>query len=227
MRRRRPFAYAGLMNAVPSPVNPVRRKLPEDRRQEIIDAAGSIALSEGLSSVTARRVASFVGIGSGLITHYFSGIDELVSAAFSQVVAAEREAIATRVAEFPTATERLRETISAYTTPTRDPLGLLWLDAWRQAADRPAVRTAVVEQMELDLADMRDTIEAGVSSGEFDLQDPSAVVAMRILALLDGQVAASAVRGALVDSSLDYPAVEGLLTATTERELGLSPGALR
>ncbi|MGN6762441.1 MAG: TetR family transcriptional regulator [Leifsonia sp.] len=214
------------MSTLQSATSSARRKPPADRRQEIIDAASAIALEEGLTGITARRVAGYIGVGSGLVTHYFSGIDELVSAAFSQVVSTERDAISEKVAELPTATERLRATIACYTTPSRDPLGLLWLDAWRQAADRPAIRAAVVEQMELDLADMKATIEAGAASGEFDLQDPSSVVAMRVLALLDGQVAASAVRGALVESSLDYPAVEGLLAATTERELGLPAGAL-
>lgn len=219
-------SYALSMSTLQPATGPVRRKQAADRRQEIIDAACTIALSDGLAGITARRVAAVVSVGSGLVTHYFSAIDELVAAAFSQVVAEERSAISQKVADLPTATERLRQTIAAYTTSARDPLSLLWLDAWRQAADRPAVRAAVVEQMELDLSDMEALIETGAASGEFDLQDPASVVAMRILALLDGQVAASAVRSALENSSLDYPAVEGLLTASTERELGLPPGSL-
>ncbi|MDR6610730.1 TetR family transcriptional regulator [Leifsonia sp. 1010] len=214
------------MSATQVASNVKRRKPREDRRQEIIDAACTLALTEGLTAITARRVAGYVGVGFGLVTHYFSSIDELVSAAFSKVVADERTAIDERVRGLDSATDRLRATIAAYTTPTRDPLGLLWLDAWRQAADRPLLRAAVVNQMELDLVDMKATIEAGVDSGEFVLADPSSVVAMRVLALLDGQAAASAVRGALAESTLDYPAVEGLLAATAERELGLPTGAL-
>ena len=224
---RHSFAYALSMSTLRSATPAIRRKTPADRRQEIIDAAAAIALTETLNAITARRVATYVGVGYGLVTHYFSAIDELVAAAFSQVVATERLAIAQRVGHLPTATERLRETIAAYTSPTRDPLSLLWLDAWRQAADRPVVRTAVVRQMELDLTDMTAIIEGGSANGEFRLQDAPSVVAMRILALLDGQVAASAVRSALADSSLDYPAVEGLLAASTERELGLPHGTLR
>ncbi|MDR6972867.1 TetR family transcriptional regulator [Leifsonia shinshuensis] len=214
------------MSATQVTPNVTRRKPREDRRHEIINAACNLALSEGLGAITARRVASQVGVGFSLVTHYFSSIDELVSAAFSKVVADERTSIADYVRDRETVTEQLRATFAAYTVATRDPIGLLWLDAWRQAADRPLIRAAVVQQMELDLVDMKATIDAGVASGEFELADPSSVVAMRILALLDGQVAASAVRGALVESTLDYPAVEDLLAATAERELGLPVGAL-
>lgn len=196
------------------------------RRQEILDAAARIALQEGLSGITVRRVAREAGIKSGLVTHYFPVVDGLISEAFVQLAGAEREAVEARAEEGGTSVERMRRTIDAYSVAERDPLGLLWLDAWRQAADRPLLREAVVAQMELDLAGMERIVSAGVASGEFRIDDSTTAVAMRILALLDGQTASSAIREALAHSTLDYPTVADLLIATAERELGLEPGAL-
>lgn len=202
-----------------------QRKKPVDRRDEIRDAAADLALKEGLGRITSRRIANEVGVRSGLVTHYFTPIDELVAAAFSQVVVSERAAIAAAVSSAETCTAQVRLMLSAYISPARDPLSLLWLDAWRHAADRPSVRAAVVEQMELDVAGMEALIRKGVDMGEFSTGSPSRA-AMRILAVLDGQVVSSAVRTALSGSSLDYPTVEDLLFLTAERELGLASGTL-
>lgn len=185
-----------------------------------------MALSEGLSKITARRVASVIGVQPGLVTHYFAAIDELISAAFRQLATTEREKIGNRAQTEATSIGQIQVAIASYTTAERDPMGLLWLDAWRQAADRPLLRQAVIEQMELDVSDMEHTITAGAASGEFRLKESPSVVATRILSLLDGQTVASAIRSALTDSALDYPAVEVLLMATAERELGLPEGTL-
>ncbi|QNE35349.1 TetR/AcrR family transcriptional regulator [Leifsonia shinshuensis] len=203
----------------------VRRKEREDRRQEILETSAAIALSEGLGRVTARRVAERVGVRPGLVTHYFAAVDELLASAFSLLVIADREALNERASEHSTPIAQMKAILAAYTSSDRDRMGLLWLDAWRQAADRQQLREAVIAQMELDNVNLAGVIDAGITSGDFNVSG-SRVAAMRILALLDGQVAASAVRVALAGSSLDYPAVEEMVVAGAERELGLAPGTL-
>lgn len=202
-----------------------RRKDPEDRRQEIIAAAAGLGIREGLSHVTARRVASALDIRSGLVNHYFPTIDELIAAAFTQLVNEERNTQQSLFLAESTATGRVRVLVEAATAPTRDPMSLLWLDAWRQSADRLLLRDAVIAEMERDIATLGALIEEGVRSGEFIVESP-ATAAIRILALLDGQGAAAAVRAALSGSTLDYPAVEQMVVEVAERELGLAPGSL-
>lgn len=205
-----------------------RRKEPDRRRREILDAAASIGLTEGLSRITARRVAQEIGVRPGLVTHYFAAIDELITAAFVQLATAEGDAIQDQARSQMTAVGRLRVVIAGFTAVSahRDAFNLLWLDALRQAADRPILRDAVTEQMERDIEFMEELIAAGIAQGEFHVTGTPATVAMRILALIDGQLAASAVRGALAHSTLDYPVVQEMLVATAERELGLEPGTL-
>ena len=212
----------------PQPAEGPRRKKRGDRHREILDAAARVGLTEGLSRITARRVAQEIGVRPGLVTHYFPAIDELITAAFVMLSVAEREEIRARGAGESTAVGRIRLVIDGFTavSPERDAFNLLWLDALRQAADRPLLRDAVTAQMESDIELMENLISAGMAEGEFDVSDSAATVAMRILALVDAQLASSAVRGALSHSSLDYPAVEEMLVATAERELGLQAGAL-
>lgn len=207
-----------------SPALAVRRKDPKDRKKEIVEVAASLGLEEGLGRITARRVAEKVGVRPGLVMHYFSTADELIAASFAHLAAAERNAVASAATEESSCTAQIRTMLRAYTDPSRDGMGLLWLDAWRQAADRAMVREAVIEQMEQDVAQLEGIISTGVATGEFEVASPSRA-AIRILALLDGQATASAIRAALAGSSLDYPAVREMLFETAARELGVSPGA--
>lgn len=202
-----------------------QRKSPEDRREEIRAAAAQVALQEGLGRITSRRIASVVGVKSGLITHYFPSIDQLVAEAFAEVVEQERVKLVAATSPLPDSIEKIRQTLAAYVSVDRDPLSLLWLDAWREAADRPMIREVVVEQMEHDVAAMEALIQEGVSAGDLLIDSPVRA-AMRILSILDGHVVSSAVRTALTGSSLDYPAVEDMLFSTAERELGLPAGTL-
>lgn len=210
-----------MSQAAPAPI--ARRKDPEDRRREIVKAAAALGLKEGLGRVTARRVAERIGVRSGLVMHYFSTVDALITAAFTQLADAERITLNRAMEQQPTCTAQVLTVLRAYTDSTRDEMGLLWLDAWRQAADRPMLRQAVINQMERDVETLEAAITVGVDAGEFKVDAP-ARAAIRILALLDGQVAASAIRTALSESSLDYPAVQEMLFATAERELGVRPG---
>ncbi|MCM3658656.1 TetR family transcriptional regulator [Agromyces mediolanus] len=199
------------------------RRVREDRRDELLVAAVKLAREGGLTSITARRLAAEVGVAQGLVTHYFGTVDELLAAAFAFAADAERRELAERVAgDGPL--EQLRGLLAAYGAHERDPAALLWLDAWRESARRPAVRDAVVRQMEQDLAELDELVGVGVAAGVFPAAGPHS--AMRILALVDGLAANAAVRTGLADSPLDYADVFDFVLRTAETELGLEPGLL-
>lgn len=69
------------------------RKSPSDRRAEIVDAAATIALAEGLECITLRRVAEQLGVRPGLISHYFPAVEDLVAGAFGTAAGAELNAL--------------------------------------------------------------------------------------------------------------------------------------
>ena len=59
-----------------------KRKLPAERHGELLAKAVEIAQAEGLSAVTLRRVAADLGVTPGLVSHYFSAAEQLITAAF-------------------------------------------------------------------------------------------------------------------------------------------------
>ncbi|WP_405776669.1 TetR family transcriptional regulator C-terminal domain-containing protein [Streptomyces sp. NBC_00859] len=197
------------------------RKDPAARRAEIVAAAAAVALAEGLECITLRRIADELEVRPGLISHYFPAVEDLVSEAYGNAVAAELDELlpADRADAGPT--RHLARFLVRAAGDSYDDISRLWLNARHLSRYRPALRGRVMVQE----AAWRDRLEAlirdGVEQGEFRTPDP-ALTAIQILVVLDGL-------GALVNSGDlgdDPPAVRNMPAATAERELGLPAGAL-
>ena len=55
-------------------------KLPEQRRREIVEAAGQVFLQKGYESTTMQDVMQRLGIAKGTIYHYFSSKNDMLGA---------------------------------------------------------------------------------------------------------------------------------------------------
>jgi AcrR family transcriptional regulator len=84
-------------------------KLAGDERQEqLLRAAYTVALRDGLGRLTARKVATEAGASAGLIYFHFGTLDDLVRTLLDQLLAGALDAEVTpAIAALPTATERL------------------------------------------------------------------------------------------------------------------------
>jgi len=197
------------------------RMSAERRRDAIVDAALSVARRKGLAATTVRDVASEMGSSSGLIHHYFETMDDVIAAAFERVAGqdlVETEALL-RDAGDPTGV--VRGFLSSYAPVGEDWAFQLWLDAWAEAARRPALRE-VSSRLNLAWAAMLErAIRAGVADGEFRSDDPAGA-AWRILSVVDGLALQVVAHQTIVDRS-DMLAWASL---AAERELGLKPGTL-
>jgi AcrR family transcriptional regulator len=199
----------------------VPRMKPHDRREAIIDAALAVMLRKGIAATTVRDVAQEMGTSSGLIHHYFESMDDLLAAAFNRAATQDLEVTRAAMARGDGPLEQLRIFFATYVRAEQDWAFQLWLDAWAEAARRPAVqktsRRLNVAWQEL----LEDRIRAGVAAGMITCADPSGS-AWRILSLLDGlSLQAVAHR---VD--IDRLAVIDWSVAMAESELGLPSGAL-
>ena len=197
------------------------RMSAERRRDAIVDAALSVARRKGLAATTVRDVASEMGSSSGLIHHYFETMDDVIAAAFERVAGqdlVETEALL-RDAGDPTGV--VRGFLSSYAPVGEDWAFQLWLDAWAEAARRPALRE-VSSRLNLAWAAMLErAIRGGVASGDFRAPDPAGA-AWRILSVVDGLALQVVAHQTIVDRS-------DMLTWATlaaERELDLAPGTL-
>ena len=197
------------------------RMSAERRREAIIDAALAVARRKGLAATTVRDVAAEMGSSSGLIHHYFETMDDVVAAAFERVAGQDLEETEAQLREAASPTEVVRGFLSSYAPVGEDWAFQLWLDAWAEAARRPALRE-VSGRLNLAWAAMLErAIRAGIASGDFSSDDPAGA-AWRILSVVDGLALQVVAHQTIVKRSdmLDWA------SQAAERELGLSPGTL-
>lgn len=200
----------------------MRRMHPDDRRQTIVDAAVAVALRKGLAAVTARDVAAEMGTSSGLIHHYFESMDELLAVAFEQVAAADLDRTTAAMAGDPTATGKLRAFFATYAPADDTAAYQLWLDAWSEAARRPALRRTSLRLNEAWQQALAKVIRDGAVEGSMAAADPDAS-AWRVVSFLDGL----ALQVVAHRANISHDDALGWAIALTERELGLPAGALR
>ncbi|WP_311211908.1 MULTISPECIES: TetR family transcriptional regulator [unclassified Arthrobacter] len=203
---------------VSSPTSQRVRKLPDERRAEILAEAASIALGEGLERITLRAVADRLGVRPGLISHYYPAAEDLVVAAFVLAVSEEREEL------FPdggSPLTRMAHLISRIEGGGALELTRLWLNARHLCRFTPALADAMLAQEYLDRTRLTALIEDGVASGDFAVEDPFAAC-IRIWVAIDGV-------GSYVNNpgSFDYEAFTRFVTDVAEWSLGVPAGVLR
>ena len=194
---------------------------PDQRREAIVGAALEVAVRKGLASTTVRDVAAEMGTSSGLIHHYFDSMDEVLAAAFERVASQDLDLSARSMAEAASPVEALRVFFRTYTPADKDWAFQLWLDAWAEAARRPAVQ-ATSRRLNLEWQGLLErTIRAGVGDGSISCGDP-ARAAWRILSLLDGLALQVVAHG----TTITRDEVVAWATGSAEMELGLAAGRL-
>ncbi len=194
---------------------------PAERRDAIVRAALDVMLRKGMAATTVRDVAEEMGTSSGLVHHYFASMDELLAAAFD--LAASRDLAATREAMggAPGAVGRLATFFATYVRAEQDWAFQLWLDAWSEAARRPAVRETSRRLNTAWQRLLRDILAEGAAAGVLRCADPEGA-AWRILSLLDGL----ALQTVAHPGAVDRASVLAWSIAHAESELGLPPGTL-
>lgn len=194
---------------------------PMQRREAIVAATLAVAVRKGLASTTVRDVATEMGTSSGLIHHYFESMDDVLAAAFERVASADLEASAQSMSEAVSPTEALRVFFRTYTPADKDWAFQLWLDAWAEAARRPALQ-ATSRRLNLEWqALLERTIISGVGDASMSCAD-SAGAAWRILSLLDGLALQVVAHGTTISRTdvVDWAA------GAAETELRLPAGSL-
>jgi AcrR family transcriptional regulator len=205
---------------LPSPAPP-RRLRPDRRRDAIVDAALAVALRKGLASTTVRDVAAEMGTSSGLVHHYFASMDDVLAAACEKAAARDLDQSADTMRRAHDPVAALRGFFRTYAPVEGDWAFQLWLDAWAEAARRPALQETSRRLNLAWVALLQTSIEAGVAAGVLRCPDPRAA-AWRIVSLLDGL----ALQLVAHPTTLRRREVIAWATASAERELGLQPGAL-
>ena len=155
----------------------------DDRREEILKAAMRVALAEGFTAMTVRRIASEAGVATGQVHHHFTSANELKSQAFIRLI-----------------DELLRVEVLPASAPWRDQLHAMlgsdegglepYVHLWREAlllANKDAeIKGAYLISMEMWHVKVVELINRGRAAGEFTQGDSAENIAWRLIALVCG-----------------------------------------
>jgi AcrR family transcriptional regulator len=170
-----------------------KRKLPAERHGELLAKAVEISQAEGLSAVTLRRVAADLGVTPGLVSHYFSSAEQLITAAFRSAAIADLNEARSRVDAVPTALAKMDALMDYVLDDSSDDASALWLEAWslgRRNAPLAAEAKSLTDEW---LACIAGIVREGTQAGEFRVNDVD-VAARRLLTMIDGLGAQKVVR---------------------------------
>jgi AcrR family transcriptional regulator len=170
-----------------------KRKLPAERRGELLARAVEISQMEGLSAVTLRRVAADLGVTPGLVSHYFSAAEQLITAAFRAAAVADLTEARARIDAAPTAVTKMDALMDYVLDDSSDDASALWLEAW-SLGRRNAPLAAEANELTAEWLDcIAEIVGTGVADGEFHVADIE-VAARRLLTMIDGLGAQKVVR---------------------------------
>ncbi len=170
-----------------------KRKLPAERHGELLAKAVEISTAEGLSAVTLRRVATALGVTPGLVSHYFSSAEQLITAAFKSAADADLAEARARVAAADHPSGKVEALMDYVLDESSEDASALWLEAWslgRRNAPLAAQANALTDEW---LGCIAEIVRAGSDSGDFHVADPD-VAARRLLTMIDGLGAQMVVR---------------------------------
>ena len=142
------------------------------RRQEILDTAGDLFQRNGYHATSMREIARNVQLqGSSLYAHIQSKeelLRSIVHEAADTFLAAARGVDASLPPP-----ERLRGLVHAHLGVIRDrlPHATVFFHEWAHLP--PELRRELVERRDAYQRIFRDTVDAGVESGSFDVEDPA------------------------------------------------------
>src|SRR4051812_40364598 len=189
-------------------------------RERILDAAVRRIAREGIDEVRIARIAMDAGVSAALVHYHFDSREALLVEALEhsfETAGDQRTGYGGGPAAPPE--DRLRALIdSCLPEPgaQRDDF-VLWVELWLRAARRPELHDVAGRLYARMQAWVRETLDAGVASGEFAPVEGVARITDRLLALLDGY----GVRILIGDPGMPLERARDEIWASVEHDLGL------
>lgn len=161
------------------------RKTGTERREQIVEATIGVLLAKGLAAATTRDVTGTLGVGAGLLSHYFTWA-ELRALAFERIVRADLQRTIDVRAEEPSA-QVLKNLIGGAFLEASDPVWQVWIEASDLATVDRMLADAVARCIDLWRDGLIALLERGNATGTWLCADPEGA-SWRLLALFDGLV---------------------------------------
>lgn len=163
----------------------MNRKSASDRREEIVAATVQVLLEKGLLAATTRDVTDRLGVGAGLLNHYFAWA-ELRALAFARVAEADLERALTSREMVP-APALLDEMVASCYESEQDAVWRVWIEATDLAVDDVALGKQLSVCGKLWQRALASLLKRGTAERSWRCSDPDGS-AWRILAMITGLV---------------------------------------
>ncbi|MDM2910664.1 TetR family transcriptional regulator [Citrobacter sp. Cpo012] len=155
----------------------------DERREVILQAAMRVALEEGFSAMTVRRIAAEAHVATGQVHHHFASAGELKSQAFVRLIRTLLDA--ELVSEDASFRERLHAMLGSEDGGL-EPYIKLWREAQVVAGKDLEIKSAYLLTMRMWHEETANIITQGQKAGEFSSAPDAADVAWRLIALVCG-----------------------------------------
>lgn len=155
----------------------------DERREVILQAAMRVALEEGFTAMTVRRIATEAQVSTDQVHHHFTSAGELKSLAFVQLIRTLLDA------ELVSANASFRERLHAMLGSEDggfEPYIKLWREAQVLADKDPEIKSAYLLTMRMWHEETAAIIAQGQKAGEFSPGPDATDVAWRLIALVCG-----------------------------------------
>ncbi len=189
------------------------RLAPEARREQILDEAARLILSEGLHAVSMERLGRDVGISKGLVYNYFPTRDALLAELLRRDQTELRNRGMAQALEADSFSEMIRQTTRLYLEQTRDRGALI-----AALLSDPSVAKLMEEDNRID---RERTIRYCVRAARraYDLPLPLAISVVDMLMAITGRAGRQVAEG-LIDVD---PATEICVELITGALANLNP----
>ncbi|HAU98150.1 MAG TPA: transcriptional regulator BetI, partial [Serratia marcescens] len=120
-----------------------RRDIPEQRKEQLINAAFETINVVGLAGVTLSQVAKEAGLSTGIVSHYFGDKEGLLSATMRKILRDLRDAVAECRAQAASDSQsQLFAIIQGNFHPSQTNAVSMraWLDFWAASMHQPVLR---------------------------------------------------------------------------------------
>ena len=167
-----------------------RRPISEIRRQELIEAAYQLLITEGLQSLTVERVARQAGVSKGIIHHYFRDKQQLIEAALVHLSTFPGGVTFGRLRSAHTPAERIWAIVASNlrTEVFQPSVCRAWLALCSDASEYPEAKKTVKQYYAI----MEKEFVAALAT--LLPEDEADTVAADLVALLDGLWLRNAIR---------------------------------
>jgi AcrR family transcriptional regulator len=160
----------------------------EASKMRIVKATWAVIATEGIQSVSMRRVAAQAGCTTGLITHYFRDKDELVTSAYRLVLDRMLADASARVAQERHVCDRLLAAVEAIepSGPQMKQFTIVLMNFWGQAAFNAAYAARCRQDYRRWRRLIARVVRQGIASRELRAHTDVRVLTDLITLLSDG-----------------------------------------